>query len=565
MNRFGKKDGRRSMREAQRPARSRLSAALAVVVIAAGFMAFGTSANAAPVTQDGPVNYAGPAPCPLGATDCLITSGDIDVVQSAPSTGSNTVDCRGTTCTAVQNGSNSTAKPANTADCKSATTAAASDQRCNITQTGGNNTINADLSATPTTGGVATLETVNQTSEQRFTTVQTGDNNTLNVKGAISQTANSTVDATTPVNHNQQTLIASNNTMTAAVRNVADYNLNRSQTSSATGATPTQLQDTSAGAESDGAKTGLGAIRLIAKSAGTNQIKVRGNDTKNQNSTSLNLGQATQQQGYAGGGWVADFSGTDSGVANAGGVPDIDVGSTTTNGLVKDWTQHAQGILGGAIAKNQDQIDEIRIPVIGKSPFTVTVGALNRLRTDEGGHAVCNASSEGHAKASSVGKLSCDMLAGTKAKAPSQGWAGTSWDVDVNCEINVDNCPGGSVTTLVKGVDIKVFGAQSGKIPVAILTHPNDNNDATVDDASTIDPATVCFGEPDSDLAGERDCTIANRGTSLTDADNDGDTDLKMHFNSSETGIDAADTTACLTAETYSGDKVEGCGPLTKG
>jgi hypothetical protein len=544
----------------------KVSAALAVVVIAGGFMALGSAAQAAPVVQDGPVNYAGPGPCPAGTTDCLVTSGDIDIIQKAPSTGKNTVDCRGGSCTAVQKGLATTDKPTNVADCKNATTAAASDQRCNLTQTGSSNTINADLSASPTTGGVVNFANVTQVSKQRFTTVQTGDTNTLNVKGTISQTANSAVDASTPVTHNQQTLIASNNTMTAAVRNVADYNLNRTQTSSATGATPTSLQDTTAGAESDGAKLGLGAVRLVAKSAGTNQIKVRGNDTKNQQATSLNLGQATQQQGHAAGGWIADFSGTDSAVANAGGVPDIDVGSVSTDGLVKDWTQHAQGLLGGAIAKDQDQIDDIRVPLLGKSPFVATIGGRNKLRTDEGGHEVCNASSEGHAKTNASGKLSCDMLAGTKAKNPSVTWSGTTWKVNVNCEVNTDNCPGGTVTTLVKSVDIKVYGEdkQSGVIPVAILSKPNDNNDGTVDDASTIDPATVCFGEPDSDLAAERDCTIANKAT-LVDADGDSDIDLKMQFESAQTGIDKADATACLTAKTYSGDKVEGCGPLPKG
>ena len=55
---------------------------------------------------------------------------------------------------------------------------------------------------------------------------------------------------------------------------------------------------------SDGAKIGLGEPSgLVATSAGTNAIKLRGNDTKNQNATSLNLGQATQQQGHNAGGW----------------------------------------------------------------------------------------------------------------------------------------------------------------------------------------------------------------------------------------------------------------------
>ena len=39
----------------------KVSAALAVVVIAGGFMTLGSAAQAAPVTQDGPINYTAPA------------------------------------------------------------------------------------------------------------------------------------------------------------------------------------------------------------------------------------------------------------------------------------------------------------------------------------------------------------------------------------------------------------------------------------------------------------------------------------------------------------------------
>jgi uncharacterized repeat protein (TIGR01451 family) len=660
---------------------TRLKAALVAVCLAAGLLALGSSGVLATVTsQDGPVNYAGPGPCPTGTTDCLIATGDVDVVQTAPTTGSNTVDCRGNNCKATQGGSTDTARPTNVAACKNTTTAATSDQRCELHQLGTSNSITADLGAAPSTGGVVNLATVSQNSEQRFVTGQEGATNSLVVKGNINQQATSTVDATTPVNHNQRTLLQSQNAMIASSSNTADIAVARTQNSTATGATPTQLQDNAAGSETDGAVGGLGALTLAAKSAGTNAIKVRATDTKNQNATSLNLGQATQQQGHATGGWLVDLSGTDSGVANAGGAPDIDLGTPgTTDGVTKTWTQHAQGVLGGGIAKDQDQLDTIRIPIIGQSPFTVTSSAKNTLTTDDGGHQVCGASSVGHAKTNWTGKLACDMHAGAKAQTPSVSFSATDVNASIACEQNNDTCAGGTVkpvshghmavrnvtlggsysgddgpastsaapndvveyrsifhnggsaqatgstlsasvpanTTFVscsdsctgptagavtlqvkvnagtvagssisnkatgddaeespfdsqtttvtttgpraRTVGIKIFGANSGKMPVAILTTPDFN-------AQTVIASTVCFGDPNDPPRPPtgRDCTVANDGTTATDVDNDGDLDLKMHFDTAETGIDPSDKTGCLSGYTTDGQYVEGCGPLPK-
>jgi hypothetical protein len=546
----------------------RFRAALLIAVIAAGLVGLGSSpASAAPIVQDGPVNYIGPGPCPAGTTDCTIATGDVDVVQEAPTSGKNTVDCRGASCRAVQSGSTATATPQNTAACNNATTAASSDQRCEVSQDGGANSLTATLSASPTTGGAVNLANVLQQNEQRFVTSQTGNTNSLTVQATIDQQATSIVDATTPVSHVQRTLVQSQNTMTATTSNTADLQLDRTQNSTATGATPTQQQDDAAGSETDGAIVGLGSVRLVAKTPGTNAIKIRGADTKNQAATSLNLGQATQQQGHDTGGWLVDLSGTDTGVANTGGAADVDLGTPgSTDGIVKSWTQTAGGLLGGAIAKDQDQIDEIRLPLIGKSPMNVLINGINRLRTDEGGHELCRASSEGHAQVRAQGRLVCDMQAGSKVRNDQVSWDAQTWDVDVECEVNTDACPGGTITTARKGVDIKIWGAdkKSGVIPVAILSQPDDGNAATVDDATTVDPASVCFGEPDEALASERDCTLSSQA-SLTDVDNDGDTDLKLHYEAAQTGIDGADATACLVGETYSGDEVEGCGPLPKG
>jgi hypothetical protein len=324
--------------------------ALAVALGAAGLMTFVPTAQGA-VIQDGPINYIGPGPCPTDATDCTIATGDIDVVQKAPTTGRNQADCRGANCKVAQQGSSGTARPTNVATCDSDTTAATSDQRCEISQLGTSNTINADLAATPTTGAIVNLANVLQANEQRFITNQTGATNALNVKATINQSATSLLDAGTPVSHSQSTLIRSENTMDATSSNSADFQLNRTQTSQATGANPTQHQDSGAGAETDGAKFGLGQVDLVATSDGTNAIKVRGNDTKSQNATSLNFGQATQQQGHDDGGWLIDISGTDTTTALPGGAPDVDMGTPgSSEGIVKDWSQSAQGLLGGTIA-----------------------------------------------------------------------------------------------------------------------------------------------------------------------------------------------------------------------
>lgn len=89
-----------------------------------------------------------------------------------------------------------------------------------------------------------------------------------------------------------------------------------------------------------------------------------------------------------------------------------------------------------------------------------------------------------------------------------------------------------------------------GVIPVAILT--TDTFDAT-----TVDPASVCFG--DAEEPTERDCTEAHGTGHVEDVDGDGDDDLVLHFQTQETGIDPGDTEACLTGTTTGGTAIEGC------
>jgi hypothetical protein len=79
-------------------------------------------------------------------------------------------------------------------------------------------------------------------------------------------------------------------------------------------------------------------------------------------------------------------------------------------------------------------------------------------------------------------------------------------------------------------------------ISVAVLTTPGF-------EAARVDPATVCFGDPE--VPAERDCTEVHGTGHPKDVDGDGDTDLFFHFETAQTGIDPGDTQACLFGKTF--------------
>ena len=90
-------------------------------------------------------------------------------------------------------------------------------------------------------------------------------------------------------------------------------------------------------------------------------------------------------------------------------------------------------------------------------------------------------------------------------------------------------------------------------VPVAIIT-------TGTFDATQVDPSSVCFG--DAEEPSQRDCTPKRNHGQATDVDRDGDLDLVLRFEIAQTGIDLADTQACLTGNLTGGQTIAGCGSI---
>jgi hypothetical protein len=105
-------------------------------------------------------------------------------------------------------------------------------------------------------------------------------------------------------------------------------------------------------------------------------------------------------------------------------------------------------------------------------------------------------------------------------------------------------------TTLPVAIDIKpgsfpnsINPRSKGVIPVAILT--TDTFDAT-----TVEPSTLLFGATGTEAAPVQ--------SALKDVDGDGDIDMVLHFDTQAMGIQCGDTSVFLTAETFSGQMIQG-------
>ena len=121
----------------------------------------------------------------------------------------------------------------------------------------------------------------------------------------------------------------------------------------------------------------------------------------------------------------------------------------------------------------------------------------------------------------------------------------------LNCSLNgqvESNVDQGMTLPIV--IDIKpgsfpnsINVTKNGNTPVAILT-------TATFDASTVDPATVRFGQLGLEAAPVQ--------SALADVDGDGDLDLILHFNTQQTRIACDDTAAFLTGTTRGGQMLEG-------
>lgn len=139
---------------------------------------------------------------------------------------------------------------------------------------------------------------------------------------------------------------------------------------------------------------------------------------------------------------------------------------------------------------------------------------------------------------------------------PLSGWGGTS----LRSGTYTIALTGASfcTTTIAATVDVRpgtalapVNTKSKGVVPVAVLT------DEALD-ASTVDAASVCFGDDPADPA-QSDCSESHDAGHLEDVDADGDLDLLLHFDTEELGLDAGDAEACLAAVTTDGASLAGC------
>lgn len=106
--------------------------------------------------------------------------------------------------------------------------------------------------------------------------------------------------------------------------------------------------------------------------------------------------------------------------------------------------------------------------------------------------------------------------------------------------IVIDIAPGDSPTVIEAG--------RGGVLPVAIMS-------TAAFDATTVDPATVLFGQMGTEVEPVR--AVAE------DVDRDGRTDLMIHVRVADLQLKCSDTVLRLTAQTRTGTALEGSEPVT--
>jgi hypothetical protein len=159
------------------------------------------------------------------------------------------------------------------------------------------------------------------------------------------------------------------------------------------------------------------------------------------------------------------------------------------------------------------------------------------------------------------GSAGIDAGTGTAAGAPADDIDGDVRPIDgdgdgtARVDIGFDEAP--AAGPLAVSIDILPGTSPNaiklqGKgltVAVALLSTPSF-------DARTAVTSSLCFG--DAGAPAQRDCTLA-KPAAQKDVDRDGDIDLSLVFDTAQTGIDAGDTSACLTGRTAAGRQFEGC------
>jgi uncharacterized delta-60 repeat protein len=246
---------------------------------------------------------------------------------------------------------------------------------------------------------------------------------------------------------------------------------------------------------------------------------------------------------------AAGRAGTDLLVAryNADGSPDASFGSGGK--VTTDFGGTLFDAAFGVAVQSNGKILAAGTPFGGPSPdfalarynadgsLDATFGSAGKVTTDFGGFDVA---------------FGVQLQADGKIVAAGQGGPGADFAL-ARYE--------GEPTAIAVSVDVKpgssrnpVELSSNGVVPVAILT--TDGFDAT-----TVDPSSVCFGDAENPV--ERDCTEAHGTGHVEDVNGDGRPDLLLHYETTETGIDPGDTTACLSGRTFAGVTAEGCDSIT--
>jgi hypothetical protein len=159
--------------------------------------------------------------------------------------------------------------------------------------------------------------------------------------------------------------------------------------------------------------------------------------------------------------------------------------------------------------------------------------------------------------------------AGIDAGAPVAAGAPTD---DIDGDLRPIDGDGDSVAKVDIGFDEAPLAILSASIDILPGTSPNviklGGKGLTVTvgllstatfDARQAVASSLCFG--DGEAPAQRDCTLS-KPAAQKDLDRDGDIDLSLVFDTAQTGIDAGDTTACLTGRLSNGRAFEGCGPI---